>query len=268
MKVVRVMAEAHGLDISRYDEGFLEKAIARRLADGGIESVAAYAGLLAENRAEAEAFFRSLRNNHSDFFRNPLTFAVFEQIVLPGLVEEKRKSDAGEVRVWSAGCAAGQEAWSIAMLLDEATRGRDASYRVFATDLDGPDLDQARAGTYDADALGNVRSRHLRDCFTRQGDSFAIAPRLRERVDFSAYDLLDDATASPSASIYGDFDLVLCCHLLFYYRQDARRKIMNKVCSALSPTGYFVTGEAESAIVSERKNLHVLAPPAAVFQKK
>ena len=263
--ILRVMAEAHGLDISRYEETFLRKMIAKRLAATGL-TMAAYAGHLAGDREEAEKFTHALRINHSDFFRNPLTFALLEQVILPGLVEAKRKSGGDEIRVWSAGCAAGQEAWSLAMLLDELT-GEAPSYRIFATDLDGPDLALARTGVYSVEGMGNVRSRHLRGCFSWHGDFYAVVPRLRARVDFSVHDLLDDDSASPVASIYGDFDLIFCCNLLFYYRPDARQRILDKFCRALSPGGYFVTGEAERAIVSNQKRLYPAFPLGAIFQK-
>ncbi len=264
--ILRVMAEAHGLDISRYEDAFLWKILDKRLVATGLQTIAAYAGHLAGDREEAEKFAHALRINHSDFFRNPLTFALLEQVFLPGLVEAKKKSGGDEIRVWSAGCAAGQEAWSLAMLLDELT-GEAPSYRIFATDLDGPDLALARTGVYSVEGMGNVRSRHLRGCFSRHGDFYAIVPRLRAKVDFSVHDLLDGDSASPAASIYGAFDLIFCCNLLFYYRPDARCQILDKFCRALSPGGYFVTGEAERAIVSQQKRLSAAFPPAAIFQK-
>jgi len=259
-EIVRMLSGA--VDTSRYEETFLRKTIAMRLAATGMRSLTAYAMHLAGDRLEAEEFRRSLRINHSDFFRNPLTFAVIEQWILPALVREKMNSGGGGIRVWSAGCATGQEAWSLAMLLEELSG--PVSYRIFATDLADPG--QARAGVYSADAVGNVRTRHLREYFSRQDDSFSIVPRLRARVDFSDHDLLDDDSASPAASIYGDFDLILCCNLLFYYRPEARRQILDKVCHVLLPGGYFVTGEVERAMVAAHEGLCSVAPPAAVFQ--
>lgn len=260
--IIQAMAGPHGLDISRYEEAFLRKTIAKRVAATGGGTVAAYVERVAGDRDEAEMFFRSLRIDHSDFFRNPLTFAVLGQLILPGLVEEKKKS-GGEIRVWSAGCASGQEAWSLAMLLEELAEA--VPYRIFATDLAEPGF--ARAGVYSAEAVGNVRTRHLREYFSRQGESFSVGPRLRERVDFSAYDLLDGSSASPAASIYGGFDLILCCNLLFYYRQEARNQILDKIYQALSPGGYFVTGEVERAMVQGHNGLRSVMSPSAVFQK-
>ncbi len=261
-EITRVFAEAHGLDISRYDEAFLWKTISKRMAATGAETLADYGGKVAGNRAEAEMFFYALRIDHSEFFRNPLTFAVIAQLVLPGLAEAKKRS-GDEIRVWSAGCASGQEAWSLAILLEELAG--PVPYRIFATDLADPGL--ARAGVYGAEAVGNVRARHLREHFSRQGESFSVVPRLRARVDFSAYDLLDRSSASPAASIYGGFDLILCCNLLFYYCQEARHHILDKICHALSPGGYFVTGEVERAMVQGHKGLRAVMSPAAVFEK-
>ncbi|MCX6971228.1 MAG: protein-glutamate O-methyltransferase CheR [Verrucomicrobia bacterium] len=262
--IVRAMAGSHGLDISRYEEAFLRAAISRRMEASGVATLAAYGEHLEQSAPEAGRLFRSLRIDHSEFFRNPLTFAVLEKLILPGLVAGKGQCGSGEVRVWSAGCASGQEAWSLAMLLEDMAG--PVPYRIFATDLADPDA--ARAGFYHAGELGNVRLRHLTKYFSEQDDSFSIVPRLRDRVDFSAYDLLDSSSASPAASIYGGFDLILCCNVLFYYRPEARQRILDKLSRALSPGGYFVTGEAEKAMVAGQKTFRAVLQPAAIFQTK
>jgi len=259
--IIRAMAESHGLDISCFDDAFLRTTISRRLAASGITTVAAYGERLEKSASEAGMLMQSLRIDHSDFFRNPLTFAVLEQLVLPGIAEQKTKS-GGEIRVWSAGCASGQESWSLAMLLEELTG--PVPYRIFATDLSDPD--KARAGVYSAEAVANVRARHLTKYFSAQSGAFSIVPRLRDRVDFSAHDLLDSSSASPAASIYGGFDLILCCNVLFYYRPEARQRILDKVARSLSPGGYFVTGEVERAMVSAHRVFRAVLPPAAVFR--
>lgn len=255
--------------IALYDESFVRKAIAKRQVVQGLPTVAAYGAYLARHPEEVEDLVHSLRIGYSEFFRNPLTFALLEQWILPSLAAEKPLGGHSEIRVWSAGCAAGQEAWSIAMLLDALSGARKPriSYRIFATDLSESDLAIADTGVYGADAVGNVRLRYLNDYFVRQGESFVIAPRLRERVSFSVYDLLDESSSSPEASLYGDFDLIFCCNLLFYYRADIRQQILNKVCRALSPGGYVVTGEAERDIVAAHEGLHASVPPVSVFQK-
>lgn len=268
--LVQLMEQRHGLDISAYEGSFLRQTIAKRLAETDLQTVEAYGEGLAGNRAEAEALCRSLHVGYSEFFRDPLAFALLEKQILPALIAGKQQAGGSELRVWSAGCAAGQEAWSVAILLDALCGAGEAplAHRIFATDVSEPELNQARTGVYSAAAVGHVRLQQLQTCFSRHGDAYAIAPRLRARVAFSTYDLLDERTAAPADSLYGDFDLILCCNLLFYYRPDIRRRILAKVCRALAPGGYFVTGETERAVLEEHEGLRAVAPIAAVFRKK
>jgi len=266
-QLITTLRQTHGRDVSIYDESFLAKMLARRL--GADESAAAYLNRLTTDRAEADAFSESLKITYSDFFRNPLTFAILEQLVLPALVEAGEKSGREKIRIWSAGCASGQEAWSVAILLDEllAARGSEVRFQIIATDNSETELAAARSGAYFEDAMQNVRMRHLREYFSREGETCVVQPRLRERVDFSAYDLLDEHSSSPPAGIFGDFDLIFCSNLLFYYSPERRRFILNKVRRDLSPNGYLVTGEAERVIVEQTGGFRAVAPPAAVFQK-
>ncbi len=267
--VLAVMREVHGLDISCCGAAFLARSLEKRRGSTACGSAAAYLERLADDRVEAEALFGSLRVGYSEFFRDPLAFALLERAILPELAEQRARDGGKEIRVWSAGCASGQEAWSVAILLSElcAAPGRAVPYRVFATDLCEPDLAAARAGVYGAEAVGNVRARHLRDYFVRHGESYAVAAALRGRVDFSVYDLLDECTNCPPASIYGDMDLVLCCNVLLYYRPEAQRVILEKGRRCLAPGGYLVTGETERQIVESGGGFRAVSPPAAVYRK-
>jgi len=266
--VITVMGETHGRDLSVYNESFLATSLEKRRQASACTDTATYLQRLAVDDVEAEAFHRSLRVVYSEFFRNPLAFALLEQLILPGLIEGKDRS-GGEIRIWSAGCAAGQEAWSVAILLDElaAAGAKPVPFRIFATDLSDEDLTLARGGVYSATAVGNVRLRHLNGCFSRQGDAYAVAPRLKERVDFSLYDLLDGTTTSPPAGIYGNFDLVLCSNVLLYYRPEVLRLILNKLWRSLAPGGYLITGETERQMVASVDGFRAVASPAAVFRK-
>ena len=267
--VITVMGQTHGRDVSVYNESFLEKSLEKRREAAACANSAIYLQRLAEDNAEAEAFYCSLRVVYSEFFRNPLAFALLEQLILPGLVEGTAHSRREEIRIWSAGCAAGQEAWSVAILLDELTAAgaRPVPYRIFATDLSEGDLDLARRGVYSAAAVGNVRLRHLSGCFSRQGNAYAIAARLQERVDFSLYDLLDGTTTSPPACIYGNFNLVICSNVLLYYRPEVLRLILNKLRRSLAPGGYLITGETERQMVGSVDGFRAVAAHTSVFRR-
>ena len=266
---IQLMHQTFGRDISIYEESFLMKSIEKRLVATGVKTVAAYGKSLVENDPEAEVLFHSLNITYSEFFRNPLTFALLEQLILPTLIEQKEKIGQKEIRIWSAACAAGEEAYSLAIVLDEliTARGEAVSFRIFATDISETNLASARRGVYCSTAVQKVPLRHIHLSFTRQGECYSVLPRLKERIDFSSYDLLDEHSVCPPISIYGDFDLVLASNLLFYYKPEIRRILVNKIKGSLAAGGYLVTGEAERAIVEIIGGFRVIVAPSTVFQK-
>ena len=254
-------------DISVYDEDFLVKSLDKRLAETGHKTLQASCAFLREKPAEGELLFSSLGISYSEFFRNPLTFSVLEQLVLPALISELKRTGRKELRVWSAGCAAGQEAYSLAILLAELAAQRENSFpfRIFATDSSETGLAAARTGGYDGAALKNVRLEHLDKYFLQQGGAYALKSEIKNHVDFSAYDLVADKLVCPPDSIYGDFDLVFCGNLLFYYRPEIRRELLFKIYDCLTPGGYLATGEAEREIVVQ-SGFRAIFPPAPVFK--
>ncbi len=267
-EIVKTMSVIHGKNISRYDESFLLKSLEKRMAETSTPTIADYCRDLSKEQGEADELFRTLNITYSEFFRNQLTFAVLEQRVLPRLIDEKQESGSVEIRIWSAGCAAGQETYSVACLLDELlfARKTSLSYRIFATDISEKCLAYARRGVYDAAAVQNVRLKHLQSCFELHNGVYSVDRRIKDLIEFSFYDLLDERSSSPPGSIYGDFDLVFCSNLLFYYTPTIQQFILSKVSHSLSNGGYFVTGEAERGIV-EATNLGEISPMSAVYQK-
>ncbi|OIP29992.1 MAG: hypothetical protein AUK47_26160 [Deltaproteobacteria bacterium CG2_30_63_29] len=265
--LVERMQRAHGLDLGVYDLGHLGKTVEKQRLAKGCATLTAYLELLTD-RGEAEGLVASLANHHSELFREPLLFAQLEQRILPALATTKGVSNPSELRVWSAGCAAGQEAYSLAILLLELSQGRDAPvpFRIFATDLSTEQLALAKAGTYAESALRNVRLGHLERWFTRRGATFEAVPELRERVSFSRHDLLDADSECPKESICGQFDLVLCCNVLFYYRPDSQRVILDKLGKCLVTGGVLATGQAERNTVSAF-GLQAMAVPSTLFRK-
>lgn len=265
-RLIDLMSRIHGRDISAYDESFITKSLEKRMALVSLPSFAAYLGYLEKNSAEAEALFSSLTITYSDFFRSPLSFALLENLILPRLIDNQGRT---EIRIWSAGCAAGQEPYSLAILLDELIlkRGKSVRFRIFATDRSEAELSSARRGVYDCSAVQNVRLRHIHQYFTQQGETFTITSRLRDRIEFSSHDLLDQCSACPPGSIYGDFDLVICNNLLFYYRPDIQQCMLAKFHNSLSKNGYLITGETERAIVEKTDGFCNVSLLSTIFQK-
>ncbi len=269
-KIVSLLICDHGLDVTVFADSFLLKTINRRIESNAIEnSLQAYFDYLSNNPKEVISLSQSLLNSHSEFFRNPLTFALLEQLVLPALLSAKKNDKKTSIRVWSSACAAGQEAYSIAILLDELAemRGNDFTYQIFATDCSENELELARLGNYDFNYVQNVSLRRVRNCFKQTGNFFGIIPKLKQHVDFSYYNLLDESRVSPPASIYGEFDLVICSNLLFYYKPKLIHRILQKIHNIMSPEGFLVTSEAEQEIVSSVKSFSPIHISSPIFRK-
>ena len=261
---------AGGPDLEALAPATLADALERRRAACLAATPEAYADHLSADPAEVAALVASVDVHHSRLFRDPLTFALLERRLLPALAERQEGGGGSELRVWSAGCAAGQEAYSVAILLAELAeaRARPLGFRVFATDRSAPELELARRGVYSEAELANVTTARLRRWFVRRGRGFAAPAALREHLDFSVYELLDERSSAPPASIFGDFDLVLCCNVLIYYRPEVQQRILGKLLRTLAPGGLLITGEAERDILRGRGDLRPHGFEASVFVRE
>lgn len=266
-KIIRVVKQIRGNDISIFDSTFLLRTLEKRLSVTKCASFELYHDLLRSDHNEVELFYNSLIIPFSEFFRNPLTFSLLEQVVLPQIIQKKIQTRQRDIRVWSAACAGGHEAYSLAIILEELLSRSDnkLTYRIFATDLQEKQLEEARRGNYTVNVLGQVSLKRLNRWFEKDGDSFVIHPKLSDHIDFSVFDLLDQQLFSPPASIFGDFDLIICANLLFYYKAESRKTMIRKVGNSLANEGYLVTGETEREILL-KLNYCEIFKQSAIFQ--
>ena len=228
-----------------------------------------YCTMLDNNPDEASVLFDSLNNGYSEFFRNPLTFAMLEQFVIPKLVSDNNQENPSEIRIWSAGCAAGQEPYSLALLAHyyKTSHQTNSRFRIFATDVSEKQIQTARQGIYDLKMIQNTRMGFVNNYFTKTGSNYSIGDQIKKQVEFSVYDLLQHGSSAPPVSIFGDFDLIMCSNVLFYYRPETRKMILSKFYRSLKPDGFFITGEAEISIVKNFTAFKQYAPPSAIFFK-
>lgn len=268
MKSITELTTLTNYDLSKYNILFIDKAIQQRVQTLSLNSTDEYYKILEANASEATLFLSSLQINYSEFFRNTLTFATLEKIVLPSIILQKKASKNKEVRIWSAACAGGQEPYSLAILLEELLE-QDISgvtYRIFATDQTQEVIDEAKVGIFHSKAINNVTHANLEKWFTKSGNLYTISDHLKSNIDFSPFDLLDNQHSSPPSSIFGNFDLVFCANLLFYYMPEYQDKIIKKTTNSLTSKGYFITGEAERDILQKHK-LREIYPQSAIYQK-
>jgi len=264
-----LMSKKYRMSISRYDHPYLMSTLEKRLKALSIDSIKKYSDFISNNEGETKKLFDSLLNNHSKFFRNTLTFSLLGHWVLPLIVEEKERSRNKEIRIWSAGCAAGQEAYSIAILLDRilSTREQQIPYRIFATDISEAYLTRAKNGSYSLKDVENVQLKYLNRYFTIDNKKYLISPQLKKHIDFSFYDLFDKRSVCPPVSIYGEFDIVVLSNVLYYYRPEMQQRIINKILKCLSDGKYLVTGKTEKSIIEETGLFYTVAEPISVYKK-
>jgi chemotaxis protein methyltransferase CheR len=197
-----------------------------------------------------EAELRNLLNlvtvTETCFFRDTSQFRLLREHILPALMSERstRTGSSKRIRIWSAGCSSGEEAYSIAITLDAMgwfQRYPDWSIEIIATDLNTMALDQARRGVYTERAVRNVEGRLLDDYFVRDGRTFALSEAIKARVTFEFGNL----TKTPMPST-GPQDIVFCKNVAIYFRPDVTRKLLEGLYDTLAPDGYLLLGHAES----------------------
>ncbi|HVF27128.1 MAG TPA: CheR family methyltransferase, partial [Pyrinomonadaceae bacterium] len=192
-----------------------------------------------ESADEAQSLLKDLLISVTNFFRDKEAFAYLETEVLPRLLDGK-KSDDG-IRVWVAGCATGEEAYSIAMLLAErALGGLDApEIQIFASDIDAAAIAKAREGLYTLNDAADVTPERLRRFFTKEAHGFRVRRELREMVLFANHNVIKDPP-------FSHLDLVSCRNMMIYLNGMAQERVMEVMHFALNPGGYLFLGSAES----------------------
>ena len=247
-RVANAIFGVYGLKIpSEFEFPFQEKIVSR-MAALGISRPMSYLDLVRNDPVESQVIVNELTVYVSRFFRNPLTFEILSAVVLPELIREKQDTGDATLKIWSAGCAAGEEPYSVAILLKELMQqARDrCNVQIFATDIDKRLLARAQRGRYPPEQLQDVKHKWVETYFTLKNEQFFLNDEIREMVHFSRYDMTDPKTYVPPESVFGNFDLVLCRNLLIYYSSEHQNLIFDKLHRSLAVKGCLVLGTAES----------------------
>jgi chemotaxis methyl-accepting protein methylase len=171
------------------------------------------------------------------------------------------------LRIWSAGCATGEEPYSIAILVAESYFNENTDTEIFATDIDANVLEQAKAGEYHPDSIKEVKYGLLKKYFVEKADTFVVVEKIRKMVEFSFHDQLGSRNTVPRDSIYGDFDLVLCRNVMIYYDHRQREIIMQRLFNSLRYGGYLILGESEEISARFSSKCRQVAPASKIFKK-
>lgn len=228
-----------GYDFRGYSRPSLRRRVARYMADSGFGRVVDLQYVLTRDRSRCQHFIRGLTVNVTDMFRDPQFYAVFRQQVIPQLRSHPF------IKVWHAGCATGEEAYSMAILLHEEGLGERAV--IYATDINSQVLEQARKGIYHARLLDTAREnyhqsggkRSFNDYIATGYERFMLDAGLRRNMVFTSHDLVTD-------QVFGEMQVVICRNVLIYFRRELQARVLTLFHDSLDLGGFLGLGIKES----------------------
>ena len=228
-----------GHDFSLYKKSTIGRRIERRMALHHIEDIAVYARFLKQNSNEVHTLFKELLINVTSFFLDAEAFAALKQDILPLLLQDK--PDDYIFRVWVAGCASGEEAYSIAILFRELMdeTHKDFKVQIYATDLDEDAINTARGGSYPLGIELDVSTERLRHFFTRGNHGYKVKKEIREMVVFAVQSVIKDPP-------FTKLDLLSCRNLMIYLEQEQQNRLIPTFHYALKPGGVLFLSNSES----------------------
>ncbi|MEM9487716.1 MAG: CheR family methyltransferase [Myxococcota bacterium] len=237
-RIIRALRQAQKIDFSEYKRATVYRRIRRRMELHQDENLEAYAERLDRDEGELEELCRDLLIGVTEFFRDSECFTFIEREVIPGLI---RRATKDELRIWVAGCATGQEAYSLAILFDEALINMDKPMRVriFATDIHQTSLSMAGSGIFPAEHLDGL-SDERRERYFEALDSglYRVTQQLRNMVVFAAHNLLRDAP-------FTNLDMVTCRNMLIYFKPQAQHRALEMLSYGLRANGVLFLGKSE-----------------------
>lgn len=238
--VLRLLAVHHGFDARDYKKGTLERRAQRRLAALPMTSWADYLQYVKDHPEELAALYQDVLIGVTQFFRDPEQWEYLEREIIPRLLDEPRQTQDA-VRIWSAGCASGEEAYSLAMVFLEQleSRGSSAKLQVFATDVSAKAIAVARRALYPATVEKQVSPGRLAKFFSKRGDLYQVEAQVRDVVTLAQHDVLVEPP-------FSRLDLVSCRNLFIYLEPHAQQACVNRFYFALRPNGVLWLGSSET----------------------
>ena len=243
-EILAALRARTGHDFRHYKQATVLRRIERRMQVNALRDMPSYARHLQSHPEETPALLADMLIGVTNFFRDREAFEALERDIIPALFEQKQGADDKSLRVWSAACSTGEEAYSLGMLLvDQAevsgVRG-DIQLQVFATDIDDRALETARAGIYPEAIITDVPPTRLRQYFVKEQNHFRMQKELRERILFARHNILRDPP-------FSRLDLISCRNLMIYLDRDIQIEVLRMFHFALNPGGYLFLGSSETA---------------------
>lgn len=260
LKLCRKIERDRGFFCSSYKDTCLRRRISVRMRVKGASSLQEYSEILDADPLEYQRLIATLTINVSKFFRNPETFASIAAKVLP----EVDLAATPVVRIWSAGCASGEEAYSLAVLCDQHARQHGTAssrFKILGTDVAADAITSARRARYAAPAFAETTPA-VRDMYFPMADGLRTpSPEIRELVSFQRADLLDGAGPTTRVSV------ILCRNVIIYFTRPAQEWLFQRFHEVLLPGGFLVLGKVETLLGKSRGMFESVSPRERIFRR-
>ncbi|MCB1053416.1 MAG: PAS domain-containing protein [Acidobacteria bacterium] len=238
-EIFQLLRARTGHDFSRYKKNTLIRRIERRMSVHQMADIKAYFRFLQDSDVETQVLFKELLIGVTQFFRDPEAFELLETVYLPEYLREKPEGYL--IRVWVPGCSTGEEAYSIAIVLQECMESikRHFAVQIFGTDLDEAAIRTARSGLYSERISADIHPERLKKFFTREMNSYRIKKNIRKMVIFAPQNIVQDPP-------FTKLDLLSCRNLLIYFSPELQKKLMPVFHYSLKPDGLLFLGSSET----------------------
>jgi chemotaxis protein methyltransferase CheR len=256
--VSEILQTRQGFSLNGYKVLTMKRRLAARVRAAGYNDLKPYIDLLRQNEREQQCLLTALSVHVSQFFRNPSAFSLLKKKVLPLLFSQARQTK-GKVRIWSAGCAYGEEAYTLAMICDGLKQDGDL-IALMATDLSLEAVKIAKRGVYPEERLKDVSPELKARWFIAQGKNYQLVTKLKEQVKFFRHDILAEQP-------FYRVDLILCRNLLIYFTRDQQRQILERLAATLTLGGYLMLGRAETMTPDCRNLFSCVDPVERLYQR-
>jgi chemotaxis methyl-accepting protein methylase len=259
-KILVFLLNAKGFDGNHYKTNYIKRRIAVRMRATGVSTYGDYLKILQNSHHEPSRLLDRLTIHVTEFFRDPAVYKAVREKIVPNIFGVSDK----KVRVWCAGCSTGEEPYSLASIFAEwASLQMEASFEIFATDIDSRSISTAEKGEYSLESVMKIPRGLTSRWLHPEGAKISVSLDLKNRVHFRAHDLLGKWMPG-----LGNFDLIFCRNLLIYLTGSQQQILYARFANALNPGGYLVLGLTETLLGPAREYFHCVDVKHRIYQNR
>lgn len=261
-KLIFLSNSKYGVKLDRYRRSCISRKVAHRMFRLGCDKIEDYLDYFLEHPGEVAKLLNAVTIQVTGFFRDMDVFEVLTEKVVPEIVRSKLLSGGEIIRIWSAGCATGEETYSVAILFLDypEVRINNIKVNVMGTDISEESLDVARRAIYENERLKDVSVRMKNRYFKKEGEDYVVGQNLKNAIRFSKHDLFTKSHLS-------QLDLIMCRNVLIHFNRSSRMEIIERFYHSLNEGGILILGKSEAMGEETMELFDLVIPRAKIYRK-